>query len=357
MSAALLLSALLLSRGAAAADAPALPRPKPKGLLQLWLTAWDMDQDPQADPASYGDPEDDPGLKIRRARLGFEGESEQLRYELLAGLSAPYDALSAKDGSIGLVDASLGFAPVKDLWLNAGLGKPPVSREQLMSAAELVLAERAVASEWLVPGRELGLWVDGRTRGTTRLRLRGGVFNGNEDLLGDDNVGKLLAARAELAHGPAGTYQTWGEEKGFSLGVGGDVYHDTDIATQTLGAGGDLLMRVAGFHLLAEGRFARSSARNSGVAEPGVLAPVTRLGALGQLGYGIGPIEPALRFSWFDDDTESQDNGDLAELTAGLTAHLMEDRLRLGAGYVLRLELAGATVPNDTARLWTSMSF
>lgn len=357
MTPSLLLSALLLAPRASAEDGAAFPKPKPTGLLQAWLTAYDMDEDRQADPASYGDPEDDPGLKLRRARVGLTGESDVLQYAVVVGVSAPYDALTGAEHEVGLVDAYLGWAPVKDLWLSAGVAKPPVSREQLMGSSQLPLAERAVSSEWMVPDRDAGAWVDWRSRGSTRVRLRGGAFNGNADIFGDDNNGKLLAARAELAHGPAGTYATWGEEKGFSLGVGGDVFHDTDIATSTLGAGGDVMMRVAGMHLLLEGRFARLAPRNSDVDQPGVLAPVSRLGGLAQVGYGIGPVEPTVRFSLFDDDQDASDNGDVAQLDAGLTGHLMDDRLRVGGGYVMRLEMAGATVSNDTVRLWSSVSF
>ena len=63
----------------------ALPTPQPTALLQVWATAFDMDEDPQADPAGYGDPEDDIGFKVQRARLGFEGENDRLRYGVVVG--------------------------------------------------------------------------------------------------------------------------------------------------------------------------------------------------------------------------------------------------------------------------------
>lgn len=362
-----LLSSLLLSTGAGAADAPSpapaeprsspVPAPVPTALVQAWVTAYDMDEEPQADPASYGDPEDDPGLKLRRARLGLVGESDVLMYEVTVGVASAFDALSDEDEGVELVDAYVGWAPVKDLWLVAGQAKPPVSREQLMSSAELALAERSVASEWLVPGRDAGLTVDWRTQGQSRVRLRGGAFNGNGSILGDDNGGKLLAARAEFAYGPARTYQTWGGEKGFTFGVAADAYHDTDISTQTLSAGGDLMLRVAGFHLMAEGRFAKLSPRNSDIDQPGVFGDVNRWGGLAQVGYGIGPVEPVVRFSMFDDDSSADDNGDVAELTAGVTGHMLRDHVRVGGGYVLRLEQGGATLANDTVRLWTSLRY
>ena len=46
------------------------------------------------------------------------------------------------------------------------------------------------------------------------------------------------------------------------------------------------------------------------------------------------------------------DNGDVANLIAGVTWHGLEDTVRFGGGYVLRIERAGETMRNDSARLW-----
>ena len=219
--------------------------------------------------------------------------------------------------SIELVDAYVAYAPVEDLWLQAGVGKVPVGHEQLMSSAQLVLAERSVESEWMVPGRDPGLTVDWRTRGHVWVRLRGGVFNSNGALAGDNHNGKLVAGRAEVALGPAPTDQTWGGSKDFTLGLGVDGYYNAAISTGTGSVGGDLVMRVAGLALMAEGRMAKLSPRNTDIRQPGVFDPVTRLGGLAQVSYGIGPVEPAVRLSMFDDDTSVKDNGDVAELLGG----------------------------------------
>jgi len=368
MTTAFLLTSLLLSAGALAQDAPApdgaaktkgelIPKPHPTALIQSWITVYDMDQDRQADPAGYGDPEDDPGMKLRRARLGVEGESDVLKYAVSVGFSAPFDALTTPGSEIELVDAYVGYAPVKDLWIQGGVSKPPIGREQLMSSSELALAERSVESEWLVPGRDAGVMGDWRTHGDARVRLRAGAYNGNGDLLGDNNNGKLVAGRAEFAFGPGRTYQTWGGDKGFTLGVGADGYYNADVSTGTGSAGGDLMLRVAGLSLMAEGRFAHLSPRNTDVRAPGVFDPVNRWGGLAQVSYGIGPVEPAVRFSLFDDNTSAKDNGDVAELLAGVTGHLLDDHARVGAGYVMRMEMGGATIPNDTVRIWTSLRY
>ena len=204
-----LISALLLGANAQAAD-PAkggdkggldsmLPKPELTGFVQMWITAWDQDVDPLADPASYGDPEDDPGFKIRRARMGIQGEGAKVRYDIDFGYSAPFDAVSAPDRGpiIEVVDASGGFRPVKGLWIDGGVMKVPVGREFLMSTANMIFADRSLVSQWMVPGRDVGVQVDGTLGDKDKAlgRMRVGVFNGNGSLAGNDAHGLLYAAR------------------------------------------------------------------------------------------------------------------------------------------------------------------
>ena len=140
----------------------AVPAPQPAGLLQVWATAWDQDEEPSTDPAGYGDPEDDLGFKIRRARVGLEGDADQFRYSVLVGVAAPFDQVGGGDEDVGLVDAYGATRLAENTWLSLGLQKVPVSREMLMSAGDLALGERSVATEWLAPGRDMGLVVDSR---------------------------------------------------------------------------------------------------------------------------------------------------------------------------------------------------
>src|SRR5437868_4685634 len=75
--------------------------------------------------------------------------------------------------------------PVGSSAVALGLEKVPVGRDELISARELVLSERAVLSNWLVPGHDVGLSGDW-AKGLGRVRV--GVFNGNGSILGDDNL-------------------------------------------------------------------------------------------------------------------------------------------------------------------------
>jgi hypothetical protein len=343
-----------ITEGGVQAPAESLiPPPQPSGLLQVWATAWDQDEDPSTDPAGYGDPEDDLGFKIRRARVGLEGEADQFRYSLLVGVASPFDQVGGGDEAVNLVDAYGSTRVVDDLWISLGLQKVPVSREMLMSAGDLALGERSVATIWLAPGRDMGLVIDGSLGTSTKLRARGGVFNGNNDPFGDDDPGMLLALRVDASTGGADLDSSHGTAEGLSLGLGLDGWVDQSFSTKTLGAGGDLAVRLGGLTALLEGRFVRIEPIQGGDVEPPESwSETTRVGGLAQVGYSLGSWEPAVRFSTFDDSTSAEDNGDVAGLLAGVTWHGAGDAIRVGAGYVKRIERSGATTANDTARIW-----
>lgn len=359
MSPLLLAPLIALSAPAQAGDPLVVPAPQPYALLQVWATAWDFDEDPQADPAGYGDPEDDPGFKIRRARLGVEGENQKLSYELIFGTSAPADAVAAQGssntgGTISIVDANVGYAPWEDIWIVGGVQHVPVSRDNLFSSRDQNFQEEAVSTNWMTPGREAGLVADADFG---IARVRAGAFNGNDSLVSDDNNGKLVALRGEIkTGGRKSAYMTYGSVEKPVLGVGVDAFYDADVATSTLNAGADVLFRVSGLAVMAEGRFAMIQPTATDVADPEVSADTKRLGAVAQVGYTVGDCEPALRFSMYDDDMSVKDNGDVANAEIGATWHGFADHVRLGAGYVLRLELGGRSMSNDTARIWMQMS-
>ncbi|MEL6346505.1 MAG: porin [Myxococcota bacterium] len=330
------------------------PAPDPYLQAHVWATLYDGDTDRTADPAGYGDPEDDPGFKIRRGRVGFTGQNEEWLYAVIVGQSAPFDGLAAVNTPrIDVVDAHAGWSPVDNLWLVAGVQKVPVSRELIMSSQRLALVERSAASEWLIPGRDTGFLANYQIGSETMYgRLSAGVFNGNRSLITDDNLGKLLAVRAEFVSGDANPYYTFGVVEGVTFAIAADFWRDDDVATDTLGAGVDLMLRAGAVSFTAEARVADLAPDDTTINEPAVLAPIRQIGALAQIGYTIGSFEPAARFSLFDDDTDLDDNGDVGDVLVGITYGDRSARNRIGGGFVHRIEFQGAQTNNDTLRLW-----
>ena len=342
-------SILLLSGVANAQDL------EPSLLTQVWATAFDQDVNEQSDPAGYGDPEDDQGFKLRRARAGFSGKDGAFYYGMVFGMSSGADGLTDSTGTVGVVDAYAGWEIHPMFQMTAGVQKVPFGRENLLASAELVFQERSISSNHIGPGRELGLL--GATS-ASGVDIQVGLFNGNGSILGDDNQGLMYAARAEYTMGQREDAQTtFGVVDSPVVGIGTNLFYDQGTATDTLAYGADLLFRIKGLALLAEVHMASLSAGDSTVDVPDVFADTSRLGAVVQAGWTVGLFEPAIRAEIYDDDRGAEDNGDVLKAVAGVTAHFSEDRVRAGMAYVHRQELGGQSVANDTARLFFQMNY
>lgn len=326
----------------------------PTALLQVWGTAWDQDLDPVADPAGYGDPEDDPGYKIRRGRIGVEGGlGHDLYYSVVFGVSSPYDAWKSENEDVGLVDAWLQY-DVGVFTLTAGQQKAPYSREQLISAGDLVFTERSVAVEHMAPDRETGVVGTWTWKG---IEVRAGTFNGSGSFLGNESRGQLFVERLGWSNDLDAAYRTWGRTDRLVLGAAVNTLQDNNLTTRTMGFGADLIVRWQGISALAEVHGQNLTPTDSNTAQPDVQVSTSRMGAMGQLGYSIGMLEPAVRFSLYDDDDASGDNGDVAELVGGVTLHMADDMARFGAGYVHRVERVVEPISNDTARVWAQVRY
>lgn len=318
---------------------------QPVVLIQAWGTALDQDVDPQADASGYGDAEDDPGVKLKRLRLGAEGGHRGVSWKLVAGVDAPYDGLDRDDDAFVVEDAKLGWAPVPWLGAELGKGKVPFSRDQLMSAGELTFTERGFTAEYGAPDRALGASVHVQRWGG---KATVGVFNSGGDLFGDDTGGKTVAARLEYASGTADPYATWGEDpRALGVGVGVSGYSREALSTRTAAAGADAMVHAAGISLLVDGSLSVISPANSTVASPEVLAPTQRITATAELSYAAWKFQPAVRWTALVDDSL----GTHHQVLGGLAFHGYHDHLRIGAAYVLRVEDV-SPVENDTVRLW-----
>lgn len=320
----------------------------PLGLLQLWGTAYDMDADPQQDATGYGDPEDDAGVKLKRAWLGVAWRADGLDAELVAGVSAPFDGLDARNGSFGIYEARVGWAGER-LGVDAGRFKVPYSRDALVSSSQLTFEERGVDTEHMAPLEAMGVTGDVRAAG---FKGTVGVFNSGTELFGDDNWGKTFVGRAEYTVGERDVYRTWGPRgEGFALGLGAGGFYTMDVATHTWAVGADALLRAGDLAVLVDGKYARVTPGDASVDVPGVWEPTTRLGLTGQVSWTFGSFEPAARASVYQDDTVGTYTHVLLGGVWHATVAGRPDVVRLGAGYQLRLE-SGAAIPNDTARLW-----
>lgn len=332
--------------------------------LQTWVTLYDGDEDPQADPGGYGDPELDPGFNVPRARIGVRGGWRFVEFNLGIGHATPFDTLSTAVPAVQIVDAwgRLRFDSVAGTTsLFFGSHAVPFSREQNISSNDLVFQERSISTQWLTPGNDVGatLRQDWKYLSGAVGVYNGSGFNRPASLFGNPDGGVSVGGRLE-AHLGGDTYRTNSSVNAFGLGAS-YLYNQT-FSDATHRVGVDLLGRIVGLTLLGE--FTWNSAGpvdEPDVVAPEVLAATQRFGAMGQLSYygvtKVGAIEPAVRFSWLNDNTELVDNGDLGVLHAGVSWREPVPFVDIGAGYVGRFELGGRDIANDSARVWVGLRY
>lgn len=322
---------------------------RPTALVQIWGTAYDQDQDEQADATGYGDPESDPGVSVKRARLGLEGKKDHFLYDVSVGVSAPYDAFDDEDGDIQLEYARVGYRR-DGFGFSMGRQRAPFSRDQMMGSGELTFTERGLGAEHISPQRGMGALIDADMKGA---KLSLGAYNAGGDIFGDEASGKTLVGRLEYERG-GDSYKTWSRNKDLVYGIGGGGFMTDGIATKTTGAGGDILLRWNGVSLLFDAAWSKLAPTDTPAVSPEVWSETTRLGLTGELSYAMGPFQPAVRYTSFDDSSL----GAYSQLLGGVTWHGgyggeegdKQDHVRLGVGFVHRWEPTERA--NDTARVW-----
>ncbi len=362
-----MLAALLLSWNAEASEV----RGEATGLLHTWLTAYDQDDDPVADPAGYGDPEHDMGLTLQRARLGLVLElpdppkltGTTVWMTTVVGSDAPADALDTASSDIALIDARLGFDQDIGRYHNrtaVGFQRIQYSRESMIASADLVFQDRSIGATHLVPSRSVGVsaapsldWGKGET--PVRTTLRFGAFDATSELFDSSGGGGLAFGRLDVGWGE--DHATWSADGDSALGagaslVGHDVVGATDLTWHV-----DLLARWR--WVTALGGLTRSTVRPADglLVNPLVNLETERTATWAQLGgfipcSGDQGLEIAARYELFDDAGHLEDNGDVSRLTAGLTWRNLVPFVDMGAGYVHREELHGNAFDNDTLRIW-----
>lgn len=338
--------------------------------IQTRITLLDQDVQLQADPATYGDPEDDPGFGLTRARLGLDGyvplgdlsRYHQVEWAVALGVASPYDVLGRANTDVQLVDAFgrwTGDAPIGPTSVSVGLQRVPFNRGNLFSSADLLFQERDVASEWLGPSRDVGaVAAQAVELGETALVLvRGGAFNGNGQLFGDADPGLLSVGRLELVVGDA--YRTWSPDREHALGVGLAAMNNRELATTTNALAADVLARFSLVTVTAE--FIRSAVAptDTVVMAPSLPEQTVRQGFAAQLSVWVpfdddNGLEIGGRLSTFDDATHLDNRGDVQIVHGGLTWRNPLPGVDIGGGYVKRLEPNGE-VSNDSIRLWTQI--
>ncbi|RME28976.1 MAG: hypothetical protein D6806_01985 [Deltaproteobacteria bacterium] len=315
-----------------------------------------------ADSFSNGDAMSRDGFRLRRARLGIDGQiTSQWKYSL------ELDLVDEFSGGNVLLDASVTWIACRHAWIRAGVGKAPFSRMLLTSSAKLQFVERphwvgrenSVDGYMLDPGRQLGLTVGGAV---AFLRWQVGVYNGTPGFsAGNFNDGLMYAVRLEGGLGNLGTAEADFERSGPRFAVGLNGYLNQAPAANVRAAGVDAGFKWQGLSVWLEAVWAKAVPDSRPAGTDTIMDETESWGMSAQAGYMLPfddmDLELAARFAIMDDNVHFENEGDMWEVTAGVNWYLMKNNLKLMLDYVLKEELHGADLSNDAVLAMLQLAF
>jgi hypothetical protein len=329
---------------------------KIKGLIQTQI-AWPLDGDNKNEHRlANGDPAEQAGMRLRRARFGVAGWA-------YGAIDYSLTVEGTGDGSAELLDAWIGYRRFPLANVIFGVRKMPFSRYALLSSKRNSLAERPLAVTAMAPFRQVGLSLEGNIAGGL-LHYSAGVDNGFERGVGfyegyqqpkafDGNRYEQLAygGRASMQpFGPIGSDLADLSGGGLRLSLGTSTFL-LDGSTNTISAWGvDVAMKARGFHMVAEYLADTAEPAQEPETDAGVPVELNRMCLVGEMGYMILPEQLGLtaRAEWIDDNVEIENAGDALVIGGGLQYYWHRQHLKAQLDYTHRMELHGMSLDNDT---------
>lgn len=315
-----------------------------------------------------GDSMEEPGFRLRRARLGLQGTilpEVSYRIEL--------DVVDAEKGTGSLYQAFVGFAPLSWLYVRSGVQRFPFMKSQLMSSAYLPHLDRPLGAYAMSPENSLGLTVMFADPGN-RIGLALGAFNGfrraDSFYQGYTGAGKSLGNRYDgLAYAgrlevvPLGDMgrgladPTW--HRDFLVALGGGAFFNDGGSINTLAWTTDLHAKLRGAHIFAELTQDSISPENDPSVAGTNPAKISRRSA--SLSVGYVPVRNLLglaaRAELDDDNLDQENEGDQLVYSGTLTWYAYGETLKFQAEYSHREELHGLALDNDSALAGMQLAF
>lgn len=317
---------------------------------------------------SNGDLMQESGFRMRRARLGIDGQFfNGLNYNL------ELDLFDQERNGGPLYEAYVTYNPIPLFGARLGVQKYLFVKSQMMSSGFLPFLDRPMGSDAMSPNNSMGLvlftqpWTD-------HLTITAGVFNGlhrTDNFHGGyDGVGVSLGNRfeglsyagrldleplAKVGRGLADLAQS-GE---FRLGVGGSGFFNDGRSIQTLGYSGYLHLKYLGIHLFGEYIADEVEPQDKPTSSTTVNAKMNRWVANASLGYIVlkNTLGVAVRFEMLDSNVDIDDEGDEWAVTGTVTWYIVGDFLKAQVEYTHRQELNGLTYNNDSAMAGVQIMF
>lgn len=300
------------------------------------------------------DPANFEGFRVRRARLGFEGNfHKHLAYDLSVNL---HDGLK---GSTQINDAWIGYTRWSFARLYLGVGKVPIAHADLVSSGRLGLLERPLSVRRLVPTQRIGFTIQGEVP-CKKIRYNVGLYNGAEGFsFGNENPGVIIAGR--VAYAPKGFLDDGDSDrkrKPFRIQFGAGVLYRTGPAVTELTALYDLALKVRGFSFSGGFLWSRIKPLEDPQGAPSVGGETYRNGYYAQFGMMLYKdiLELVVRGDVYDDNQHYADSGHTIDVAGGLNLYLLGDLLKIQAIYLHRIEYDGAELNNNAVILQVQLN-
>lgn len=306
---------------------------------------------------SNGDVMQEPGFRLRRARLGVEGGFEDwLRFEI------ELDVFDQERTGGPLYEAYVETRPLRQVGVIAGFMKFPFSYSEMRSSARLAHMDRSLGTYAMAPSSTMGLALYG-VPWPGHLRVTAGVFNGLQRRPGFhegyEPVGVTQGNKFErLSYvgrvdfeplDPVGPDE--GDLDGSNrprLGLGGAFFYNDGRSVGTLGASGYLHLKWYGAHLFGEVLWDRSKPRKTPTSSVNTIPwEVERLTAQGSIGYVWREWGLAARVEFLDDNRDLKNEGDEIVVAGTFTYYVVKNFFKAQMEYRHRLERHGRSLKND----------
>ena len=228
------------------------------GQLQLRYVAHEAAPAPGVDDVS--------GFTLRRARLGVKGRVDlgsRFDYKVRA-------AFGRDDGELRLQDALIGWHATKRLNLIVGQTKLPYARQELISSARQLAAERSVATGYFTLDRSQGVFAEAELTDDLDLSLAvtDGVDNPNTDFFTTGDAGLAYTGRLDWRVFGGGKQDddvvAWsGRDDALFAGGAVNLNQSREEGDQ-LGLTADVLYKTGPVSVLAAGYFLDSDGTDGG---------------------------------------------------------------------------------------------
>ncbi|WP_437940709.1 porin [Sorangium sp. So ce341] len=313
-----------------------------------------------------GDSAEQPGFRLRRARVGLRGD--------VAGLvrfAVSTELAGGDEGTARIHEAWAGVTAERALEVYAGARTVPFSRSAMLGAGDGALAERPLSVRAMAPFTQVGIQAEGHFQDRA-FSYHAGVYNAfqradqfyaghSESLapLGNRFEGIAFAGRlATEPRGPLGRTLQDVAHSPFRLGVGADGFFSNGGARTLYGASADVLLHAAGLHALGEVLWTGASPKSVPTQPISQVTSVSSLALVFEAGYMLVARKLGVsgRVEWIDPNVDVDDEGDNLALTGGVSYHAYDDLLKAQLDYTHREELGGLSLANDAVILQLQLS-